>query len=98
MATLQDSKLIYTPAPAPKQKKKGAKIPKFLQENDSVAPVTSSTQEFTNTEEIPVIEKKETVKEMVESAKINIDQSIDLKENPDLFADDGEVPSDHPGW
>jgi hypothetical protein len=41
MASLQDGKLIYTPAPAHKQIKRGAKIPKFLQGNDSVAPVTS---------------------------------------------------------
>jgi len=35
LASLQDGKLIYTPAPAPQKIKKGPKIPKFLQENDA---------------------------------------------------------------
>jgi hypothetical protein len=82
MARLQDSKLIYTPAPAPKQKKKGAKIPKFLQENDSVAPVTSS-QQVAGKKELP---------------DVKIDPSVNLEEVPDLLADDGEAPSEYPDW
>lgn len=82
MATLQDSKLIYTPAPAPKQKKKGAKIPKFLQENDSNESVASS-QQVAGKKELPDVKP---------------DPSINREETPDLFADDGEAPSDHPDW
>jgi hypothetical protein len=50
MATLQDGKLIYTPAS--KQMKKETKVPKFLQETDGGESATAS-QQVTGKKELP---------------------------------------------
>jgi hypothetical protein len=90
----QNGCLLLTPSQK-KQSTAGIAMPVF--EGDSSVPATPS-QEVTKKEEIPVIEKKETVNEMIESSTKKIDPSINSEEVPDLFADDGEVSSDHPDW
>lgn len=62
LATLQDGKLIYTPAP--NQMKKDTKIPKFLQESDNGASAISSKtapekKELTKIKPDPSINREE---------------------------------------
>ena len=87
--TEQNGNILLTPS-----QKKQSIMPVF--EEDSKPAVSS--QEVTKKEEIPVIEKKEPVTGKNELTKIKPDPSINLEGNPDLFADDGEVSSDHPDW
>ena len=83
--TEQNGSLLLTPTQK-KQSTTGIAMPVF--EEDSSKPAVSS-QEVTKKE--PVVGKKEL-------PDVKLDPSINLEETPDLFADDGEVSSDHPDW